>query len=669
MGAVAIGKRLGALPLPFTSSTSLYVLRSCMAAALALCVGLYLHLDSPFSAASTVLLLVNPVQGAVVGKGLHRIAGTLVGAVAAFVLVACFAQQMILLILGVGIWLGLCVAAMSVVRHYYATTAVVAGYTVCLALGPAIVEPQISFEHIVSRATAVVVGAISLTLVTVLFSRKTVEARIRDTVISLCVKAAALIAEKYAQPADEQAHRNRLVLAAEINKMDDLLGLGRGESWVISDNLKAIRSGSAYLQSALLEHELPADLSVLESTHAVSATGLQLASVSRALSEHSLSLSEAKVRVRNIRDELASKIASAPQSSHPEQRTLLAFRRLDEQLEEFALALEGFSSLEQETAHVHRPFRFHRHYADGLRNGIRALLATLLAGAVWYISGWDQGPTLLAVLGPYCTLIAAMPTPEKGTESFLRGTLYAIPAALACKFLILPQINGLPLLLVSLSLFWSFGIHATTLPSRAFQGVAFLIAFNTLVSTTLVPAYDFNDFANQSVSWIIALGICLLAYQLLPKRNDRNFDGLVEALHRETLVLLRRGAAGSDHSWQVRQQHRLASLAALAPATLDSQHQHEYLGRLSLQLARELRRVHADLKHLDPQGPIAQLIGAGLSRLARSPQSYPRMILQSHRTANSLRRLGAMHFAAIFDDLAWLLGQYGHVQSKKVRSS
>ncbi|MGE8391416.1 MAG: FUSC family protein [Pseudomonas sp.] len=107
MGAVAIGKRFGALPLPFTSSTSLYVLRSCMAAALALCVGLYLHLDSPFSAASTVLLLVNPVQGAVVGKGLHRIAGTLVGAVAAFVLVACFAQQMILMIVGVGIWLGL----------------------------------------------------------------------------------------------------------------------------------------------------------------------------------------------------------------------------------------------------------------------------------------------------------------------------------------------------------------------------------------------------------------------------------------------------------------------------------------------------------------------------------------------------------------------------------
>lgn len=45
-----------------------YVLRSIGAAALALGLGLYLQLDSPFSAASTVLLLINPVQGAVVGK-------------------------------------------------------------------------------------------------------------------------------------------------------------------------------------------------------------------------------------------------------------------------------------------------------------------------------------------------------------------------------------------------------------------------------------------------------------------------------------------------------------------------------------------------------------------------------------------------------------------------
>ena len=85
--------------------------------------------------------------------------GTLVGTLAAFVLTALFAQKMLLFVVALGFWLGLCVGVMSLVRHFYATAAVVAGYTVCLALGPAMVEPEAAFEHIVTRASAVIVGS------------------------------------------------------------------------------------------------------------------------------------------------------------------------------------------------------------------------------------------------------------------------------------------------------------------------------------------------------------------------------------------------------------------------------------------------------------------------------------------------------------------------------
>lgn len=176
MAASASGGRdwYAALPLPWRTDSLGYVLRSIGAAALALGLGLYLQLDSPFSAASTVLLLINPVQGAVVGKGWWRAVGTLVGTLAAFVLTALFAQKMLLFVVALGFWLGLCVGVMSLVRHFYATAAVVAGYTVCLALGPAMVEPEAAFEHIVTRASAVIVGVCCLSLVTVLFSRRTV---------------------------------------------------------------------------------------------------------------------------------------------------------------------------------------------------------------------------------------------------------------------------------------------------------------------------------------------------------------------------------------------------------------------------------------------------------------------------------------------------------------
>ena len=107
MAASASGGRdwYAALPLPWRTDSLGYVLRSIGAAALALGLGLYLQLDSPFSAASTVLLLINPVQGAVVGKGWWRAVGTLVGTLAAFVLTALFAQKMLLFVVALGFWL------------------------------------------------------------------------------------------------------------------------------------------------------------------------------------------------------------------------------------------------------------------------------------------------------------------------------------------------------------------------------------------------------------------------------------------------------------------------------------------------------------------------------------------------------------------------------------
>ncbi|MGA4815799.1 FUSC family protein [Pseudomonas aeruginosa] len=60
------------------------------------------------------LLLINPVQGAVVGKGWWRAVGTLVGLpLAAFVLTALFAQKMLLFVVALGFWLGLCVGVIE----------------------------------------------------------------------------------------------------------------------------------------------------------------------------------------------------------------------------------------------------------------------------------------------------------------------------------------------------------------------------------------------------------------------------------------------------------------------------------------------------------------------------------------------------------------------------
>ncbi|MCW5265202.1 FUSC family protein [Pseudomonas aeruginosa] len=600
MAASASGGRdwYAALPLPWRTDSLGYVLRSIGAAALALGLGLYLQLDSPFSAASTVLLLINPVQGAVVGKGWWRAVGTLVGTLAAFVLTALFAQKMLLFVVALGFWLGLCVGVMSLVRHFYATAAVVAGYTVCLALGPAMVEPEAAFEHIVTRASAVIVGVCCLSLVTVLFSRRTVSGRVRQRLVSLCAATLALVAARHAGAADGELERRRRTLAGEVYAVDDLLGVGRAESRALSAALPAIRG--------------------------------RLAAIRRGL----------------------------PTDQADACREGLFMERLDEQLDDLQAALRGFARLDGRARADVRPAAFHRHYREALRNGARAWLAMLVGGALWFLSGWDQGPTLLAVLGPYCTLLAASPFPAEGTRNFIRGTLYAIPAALLCKFLLLPLINGFPLLLLCLAFFWSFGIQATTVPRRALQGIAYLIAFNTLVATGNLARFDFGDFANQSCAWVLALCISLLVYRLLPKDLERHSASLLDHLRRETLALLRRRAGFDAHAWQARQQHRIAQLGALHGMEHPRSALALRLGFVSLQLGRESRRLWRALAGLDPAAAEARWIECALRAIAVRHRDPPLAARHARRAGARLAAAGEWRLAAILTDLAWLLRAY-----------
>jgi uncharacterized membrane protein YccC len=616
-------RMLVALPGAWSPATSGYVLRSLAAATLALWLGFLLHLESPFSAASTVLLLIHPLQGAVVGKGFNRALGTLVGLAVALVLISLFAQKMLLFILGIGVWLGLCVGAMTVLRHYQATAAVVAGYTVCLALGPAIVAPQQGFEHIVGRGTAVVLGVLSLSLVATLFSRKTVERTLNTALRDVSSRTLRLLAARF----DGGPVIAPGPLAIDISKVDDLLGIGRGESVLIRSRLATLQAGLAYLHAVVLdERVLP--------SHA--RLGAQLQQLAEAMPEFSV----AADRVRELQRSLESSASR---------------QRLDEPLVELSGALWCFACLEHASQPPARAVGFHRHYGAALRNGVRALLATLATGAIWYLTGWDQGPTLLAVLGPFCTLLATSPAPEQGIASLARGTFYGVLAAAGCKFLLMPSISGFGLLTVVLIAFWALGIHATTRPRHALQGIAYLITFNTLVGTGGTAQYDFTDFANQALAWMVTLAICLLAFQLMPGKSASHAHVLRKALHKDTQRLLRHGPCIDLLKWQATQQHRMVALQALSGPY--------EAGSVSLQLGRQWMWLHRKTLDLEPESSIANCVRTGDRRISRYAAHSSISAAQARRTSRSLMRLGARDLAAGYQDLAGLLDRYTQVSA------
>ncbi|MCI0996681.1 FUSC family protein [Pseudomonas corrugata] len=618
------------------------MLRSLAAASLALWLGFQLHLEAPFSAASTVLLLIHPLQGAVVGKGFNRVLGTVVGLAVALLLTGMFAQKMLLFILGIGVWLGLCVGAMTLLRHYHATAAVVAGYTVCLALGPAIVTPQLGFDHIVARCTAVALGVLSLSLVATLFSRKTVEPKLNRALRDVCSRTVRLLATRFEGEHSADPAIAQRPLAIDISKVDELLGIGRGESFLIRSRLAALRAGLAYLHAVVLDEgatERPVSPSFAR-------TGMDLQRLADALPGFCVAADEVR--------EMQHRLAQLPENNTSQQR-------LKEQLADLFSALSSFASLEHRGQMPARAVGFHRHYGDALRNGVRALLATLAIAAFWYLSAWDQGPTLLAVSGPCCTLLATSPAPAQGLARFFEGTVYAIVAAAACKFLVLPHISGLALLTVVMIAFWAVGIQATTRPRHALQGIAYLIGFNTLVSTGLAAQYDFADFANQALAWIVALAICLLAFLLLPGKPHRHPHVLKKAILQDTRRLLRHGHRMDLLKWQARQQHRLVTLQALSGA---HDQQSAQAGSTALQLSRQWIRLQRQTRDLDPESSVGKCARRGDRRISRYASHPAISAVQARRTSRSLTRLDAHDLAAGYLALAGLLETYASANQR-----
>lgn len=562
-----------------TTPRATYVLRALLAANLALVLAYWLELDMPYSAASTVLLVLNPVQGAVLGKGKWRLIGTLVGMVAALVIMALFAQQPWLFALADSLWLGMCVMAMSVLRHFRASGAAVAGYTIGLATLGAMQYPDLAFEHAVGRASTVAVGVMVLGLVSALFSRRSLSVKVEALLWHLTQRTAALLT----LPDRDHAQRQ---LLAELYGVDDLLAAARQESVTLAQQAPAIRQAM--------------DLLLVIATTASTGDYPHWQKVAEALSQGHAGNAEAQLHLR-----FALHNGSIPSQEAAQIGNLLQ-------------VLSNLSRLHQTPSRPSPPaMAFHRDWSGARRNGLRATLALLAASALWIGSGWPAGDIMLLVMAPYFALLSTSPHPVAGARKFMLGTLFALPLSFICTFMLLPLTNGLPLLLLVLSLFWLPGIYATSMPQHMLSGLAYLVGFNTLTAAANPMVYDATQFLNWSLAWLIGCALTLLAFQLMPRNPDRHAARL-QAQIRTSLLALFAGKQVSAPRWIQYQQHRVAQLAGLLRARPEVQKQAIEQGLLALNLGREWFSLADSVVPLEQQ-PFIKLTRQRIAQRLQQP--------------------------------------------------
>ena len=138
-----------------------FAAKTTASALIALLVAFTFNLDQPYWALLTVFIVSQPQQGGpVLAKCFYRVIGTMTGAAAALFLVALCAQERVLFLGGLALWIGVCTFGSQYARNFVAYSFVLSGYTAAIVGIPGALDPGNAFYIAVGRVTEISLGII-----------------------------------------------------------------------------------------------------------------------------------------------------------------------------------------------------------------------------------------------------------------------------------------------------------------------------------------------------------------------------------------------------------------------------------------------------------------------------------------------------------------------------
>src|SRR5947209_20322494 len=105
-------------PRRWTNLPMIFAAKTTASGLIALLIAFTFNLDQPQWALLTVFIVSQPQSGLVLAKSFYRIIGTVVGAIMALFLVSLFAQERVLFLGSLAIWIGFCTFASKQTRNF-----------------------------------------------------------------------------------------------------------------------------------------------------------------------------------------------------------------------------------------------------------------------------------------------------------------------------------------------------------------------------------------------------------------------------------------------------------------------------------------------------------------------------------------------------------------------
>lgn len=516
-----------------------YLLKVLLASLFAMWLSLKFELDQPRTAMLTVAIVMQSRSGMVFAKSYYRLLGTSVGIIISLILVALFAQERVLFLLSMAIWIGLCTAGSMVYRNHQSYGFVLAGYTLCIVGLPAAVTPELTFNIAVTRISEILIGLISATMVSdLIFPQRVwdlIQVKVRQRFSDFCD-----LLRTTAQNADGNKHSKQVLLRfiADIYSLESFRASAIMENDGTRQNrLRISEMNSEFMMVSTTFHALeellrrqkngghPAVRNALLALYSHLSDAVTLSGKSARNEHEAVAVAQQLCTYsNNFNLHLSTHRKLLPQNLH--DRALLDFetgtellQRLIDELYAYALTYSSLSNDETQSApkEMMAPPKLAMHF-DPLAvalAGVRGALTLSIMTALWLFTDWRSGVEAITIGVITSTLFATSTSPNRTIKQFMMGAIIGTIAAYICNFHLLTQAQGFWMLALAVTPTILFASWITTKSTIAVVGSGIFIVF--LMHTGFNSGYNANpvSFINDAIADLLAVLVSSLMYGLI----------------------------------------------------------------------------------------------------------------------------------------------------------
>ena len=160
------------------------------------------------------------------------------------------------------------------------------------------------------------------------------------------------------------------------------------------------------------------------------------------------------------------------------------------------------------------------------RNGVRAGLAVMLAGAFWYVSQWQDGPFFVLMSGAATLLFATHPSKVAATLGMLRGFLLGTLLGLLVRFALFTRSAGFGEEALVLLPFLMLGGIGLADPRTQGPATGYNLAFMLAADPANTLSFDLGSALNEAMAMIFGVLVSIGAFiSLVPIRALLQRDG------------------------------------------------------------------------------------------------------------------------------------------------